>query len=248
MPLEINGVSKAFGRQSVFSNFSAHFGENAITVLLGPSGCGKTSLLRMIAGLLSPDSGSISGMESERLSFVFQEPRLVPWLCVEDNVALAARDRLSRAQARERALGFLSIVGLDSFAQRKPRALSGGMRQRASLARAFCRPAGLLLMDEPFQSLDLRLRLSLMDEFIKLWEREPKTVVFVTHDIQEALYLGDEVLSLGGSPAEIIDRFAIPARRGERDLTDDSMNELERRLYYSLVKGRGLPRSTPVSG
>jgi NitT/TauT family transport system ATP-binding protein len=248
MQLEIDGISKSFGPQSVFSNFSARFGENAITVLLGPSGCGKTSLLRMIAGLLPPDSGSISGAESDDLSFVFQEPRLIPWLSVEDNVALAARDRLAKAQARERALGFLSIVGLDSFAQRKPRALSGGMRQRASLARAFCRPAGLLLMDEPFQSLDLRLRLSLMDEFVKLWEREPKTVVFVTHDIQEALYLGDEVLSLGGSPAEIIDRFSIRVRRGERDLGDPAMSELERRLYFSLVKGRGRPLSTPVSG
>lgn len=242
MPLEIAGISKRFGTQAVFSDFSARFEDMRITVLLGPSGCGKTSLLRMMAGVLALDSGSISGLEGNSLSFVFQEPRLVPWLSVEENVALSARDSMPKARALERARGFLSIVGLDSFAQRKPRALSGGMRQRASLARAFCRPAGILLMDEPFQSLDLKLRLSLMDEFAMLWEREPKTVVFVTHDIQEALYLGDEVLSLGGSPAGVIDRFAVPARRGERDLADPLMSELERRLFRTLVTGRARPR------
>jgi NitT/TauT family transport system ATP-binding protein len=242
MRLEIDGISKAFGEQPIFSSFSASFEENAVTILLGPSGCGKTSLLRMIAGLLPPDSGTIRGMDPASLSFVFQEPRLVPWLSVEDNVALAVRDSLKPLAARERALKFLGLVGLGDFARRKPRILSGGMRQRASLARAFCRPAALLLMDEPFQSLDLKLRLSLMDEFVKLWQEEPKTVVFVTHDIQEALYLGDEVLVLGGSPAEIVDRFSIRQCRGTRDLADPGMSELERRLYVSLVKGRGSPR------
>jgi NitT/TauT family transport system ATP-binding protein len=235
MPLELRGISKAFGAQKIFEDFSSLFGDRSISVILGPSGCGKTSLLRMIAGLLEPDSGSISGFDPESLSYVFQEPRLAPWLSVEENVALSVRDRLGSLQARERARRFLDLVGLSEFAQRKPSSLSGGMRQRASLARAFCRPASLLLMDEPFQSLDLKLRLSLMDEFARLWEEDPKTVVFVTHDAQEALYLGDEIIVLGKAPASILDRFPLPPRRGKRDLADPSLAELERRLYRSIL-------------
>lgn len=236
MPLELEGVSKSFGNHLLFSNFSATFAERAITVLLGPSGCGKTSLLKIVAGLLPPDSGRVSGVDGDGLSFVFQEPRLAPWLSVEENVALAARDVLPRREALERARRFISLVGLSDRARMKPAGLSGGMRQRVSLARAFCRPASLLLMDEPFQSLDLSLRLSLMDEFILLWREEPKTVLFVTHDIQEALYLGDEILVLGLSPLSVLDRFSLPIERGSRDLAE--MTELERRLYGSVLGDR----------
>lgn len=233
MRLELTGISKSFGKLELFSGFACAFEEGSVTVLLGPSGCGKTSLLRMIAGLLSPDSGIISGVNLDKLSFVFQEPRLAPWLSVEENVALAARDVLPRREALDRARRFIELVDLRDSAKAKPRSLSGGMRQRVSLARAFCRPAELLLMDEPFQSLDLGLRLSLMDEFTALWREEPKTALFVTHDIHEALYLGDEIVVLGGSPLGVVDRFPVHPERGSRDLSD--MTELEKRLYRSLL-------------
>jgi NitT/TauT family transport system ATP-binding protein len=235
MNIEISGLSKSFGELVIFSDFSASFPGKSVNVLLGPSGCGKTSLLRMVAGLLPPDSGSILGADPERLSYVFQEPRLIPWLSVEENVSLAAADALPKPLTLERARHFLEVVGLSDFAQRKPRQLSGGMRQRASLARAFCRPADLLLMDEPFQSLDLKSRLSLLDGFIALWEEEPKTVVFVTHDVQEALYLGDSVRALSKAPARVLDSFGIAQGRGERDLSSPSLTELEHRLYRSIL-------------
>ncbi len=240
MDIKLEALSKSFGNLPVCQDLNLLFKENRVNVLLGPSGCGKTSILRMVAGSLAPDAGSISGVERENLSYVFQEPRLLPWLSARMNIALAVLDRMPLKAALLRADRYLDALGLADFSQALPSALSGGMRQRVSLARAFCRPAGILLMDEPFQALDLGLRLRLLDEFSRLWEEEAKTVIFVTHDIQEALYLGDSLTILSPRPARILDSFDIEEARDTRDLACDKMTRLEHRLYKLLLGDQGL--------
>src|SRR5262249_41712773 len=158
--------------------------------ILGPSGCGKTTLLRIMAGLETPTAGTLAFCSSDDQrpsnSMVFQEHSLFPWLTVIDNVAFGLEMRgISRRERYTRARAFLDTVGLSKFRQHYPHQLSGGMKQRASLARALVNDPELLLMDEPFAALDEQNRLLLQDELLRIWERDRKTVVFITHSIDE---------------------------------------------------------------
>jgi NitT/TauT family transport system ATP-binding protein len=196
--------------------------------------------LRILAGLAEPDSGRVEFDGDRRLSFVFQEPRLIPALSAMDNLVLALRGVMDDSSARARAERFLRIVGLGEAMGKKARLLSGGMRQRVALARAFAFPSRLLLMDEPFQSLDIGLRARVLDSFAALWEEEPRAVVFVTHDPDEALYVGDRVHIMGGRPARMVDSFMVPGKRGSRALMEGELLETERRVYRSLLGRDGL--------
>ena len=175
----------------VLRGLNLRVGQGSFTAIVGPSGCGKTTLLRIIAGLLRPGGGelSFSGTEPPRRSFMFQDPRLLPWLTVEQNLLLAFPR--GRAAGLDRAL---ELVGLSAWKRAYPRQLSGGMAQRAALARALCRDPQLLLLDEPFGSLDALTRIRLRTELDELWKALRITVILVTHDIEEAVYLGDRVL------------------------------------------------------
>jgi NitT/TauT family transport system ATP-binding protein len=212
------------------------FAENSLSVILGPSGCGKTSLLRMITGLVEPSRGSLGDIDRSKISFVFQEPRLIPWLCVEDNIRLVLPKADMALGAADRLNHILDLVELGDFRKVKPRSLSGGMRQRVSLARAFA-PRGkeLLLLDEPFQGLDLRLKIAIMAALVRLWENEPKTVILVTHDVQEALYLAQRVVVLSPRPARVLVDESVPGRPGARDLSQDVFLGLEHDLIRTLL-------------
>ena len=167
-------------------------------VLCGRSGCGKTTLLRMIAGLEKPESGTVT-FKGERktpsLSVVFQEPRLFPWLTVEENIALAVRHEPHSVQ-KEKTGRMLEMIGLTQSARAKPRELSGGMAQRVSLARALVSEPDILLMDEAFSALDALTRTRVRNEFIRLWQAHPMTVVLVTHDVLEATLLASHITRL----------------------------------------------------
>ncbi|ADK82248.1 ABC transporter ATP-binding protein [Sediminispirochaeta smaragdinae] len=215
----------------VFRRFSLEFPEGEITAILGPSGCGKTTLLHLIAGLLIPSDGSIGRDTGEAVSYLFQEPRLLPWMTVLENVCLVNKDEGAVRR-------FLEIVGLRSSASRYPGELSGGMRQRVAMARAFAFDASMLLMDEPFQALDLALRLSLVNAFRHIWGQEPRTSIFVTHDIQEALVLGDRIFVLDGPPVELVGRFVNPVDRNQRSIHDPRLLALEAELYHLLIDER----------
>ncbi|HRZ89209.1 MAG TPA: ABC transporter ATP-binding protein, partial [Spirochaetia bacterium] len=225
MPYSLFELRKAFGDLPVLDGFSLDLPERKVTAILGPSGCGKTTLLHILSGLIPPDSGERRGLGEARFSYVFQEPRLVPSLTALENVELVLRSSFGVPERRERALRFLEGVGLSEARDQRPRQLSGGMRQRVSLARAFAYPADILLLDEPFQSVDLRTRTGLMDAFLELQTADPRTVVFVTHEVKEALYLGDIVTVLSDKPARILDRkeLLLPRERrryGSADLSD----------------------------
>jgi NitT/TauT family transport system ATP-binding protein len=197
--------------------FSASAGE--IVGIVGPSGCGKSTLLRVIAGLLTPTAGTVelgrgAAAATCPTALVFQEHGLFPWMSVVENVAFGLEmSGVGHADRRRRALGVVERVGLARFADSYPHELSVGMRQRAGIARAFVSAAPILLMDEPFGSLDAQTKRILQDELLDLLAADPKLVVFVTHDIVEAVHLSDRVLVMSRRPGHIQDEVRVPEAR-----------------------------------
>jgi NitT/TauT family transport system ATP-binding protein len=216
--------------------------EREFLCIVGPSGCGKTTLLRLIAGLLEPTSGEIIFHEEApasrpRTAMVFQEHGLFPWMTVLDNVAFGLEmQRVSRQERNGRARSFIEKVGLASFANSYPHELSVGMSQRVGIARAFVADAQILLMDEPFGSLDTQTRLVLQEELLRIWKDYQKLVVYVTHDIEEAILLGDRVLVMSGRPGRIREDIPIPLAR-PRDLSardDAQVTEIKWHIWKML--------------
>lgn len=219
---------------SVLNDFSLHIIPGSITAFVGPSGCGKTTLLRLIGGLESPEAGSVIREQGEEgpFSYLFQEPRLLPWHSVLANVELVLRplyqDHTKRIQ---RAQDFLHLVGLHEYGRFKPDQLSGGMRQRVAIARAFAYPGKVMLLDEPFQSLDTHLRWALVAAYLSLWEAERRTTVYVTHDVPEAFLMADMVVRLSSRPMKIIETFTLETPREQRSLSDSEFLDLQRAFY-----------------
>lgn len=199
------------GGRTVFRDLNINAAHGEFLVLLGPSGCGKSTLLNLLAGFLAPDRGTVSvnghaaRPEMQELGYVFQQPQLFPWLNALDNVqfGLKMAGHLAPPAQREKALSFLRLVGLEDAAGLWPHQLSGGMRQRVALARALAPEPALLLADEPFAALDAISRRRMNEELLRLWATLGQTVVFVTHDIEEALFLADRIVVLGRAPAGI---------------------------------------------
>ncbi|MDX1623916.1 MAG: ABC transporter ATP-binding protein [Gemmatimonadota bacterium] len=214
---------------------------NEIIGLVGPSGCGKTTLLKILAGLMNPTSGRIvlerEGGGTSANALVFQDHGVFPWLTVVDNVAFGLEMKGVRARRRrERACDFLRRVGLLDFRDRYPYELSVGMRQRVGIARAFVSDVPMLLMDEPFGSLDAQTRLLLQEELLTIWEQDRKLVVYVTHDIEEAILLGDRVLVMSGRPGRILEEIPIPLARPRALAAPDrpDIKELKWHIWHLL--------------
>lgn len=231
----INKLCFAFGNNVLFDNFSLELNAaDSPLMVLGPSGCGKTTLLRLIAGLLTPASGLII---APKVSFAFQEPRLFPQLTTLENVALPLEvASLSKAAALERARYFLELVSLSDKAGEYPPTLSGGQAQRVSIARAFAYPTPLLLMDEPFQSLDIPLRIELMETLQRMLNVAPRFLFAVTHDPREAIFLGKRVIVLGKTPHSLVFDETINLRPEDRiyGTASPAANALERKLLRAL--------------
>jgi NitT/TauT family transport system ATP-binding protein len=233
MKLECRHLSKIFGEGSnatrAIADISFETTEGEFLCILGPSGCGKTTLLKIIAGLIEPTSGEViyNGKSSDGPlnSMVFQEHGVFPWMNVIDNVAFGLEMRgVPRKERYDRSIDFLKRVGLAQYAMRNPHELSVGMRQRIAIARAFVNNPEILLMDEPFGSLDAQTRLILQDELLKIWSDHKKTVIFVTHDIDEAILLGDRVLVMTSVPGTIREVITVGIDR-PRDLQIESTRE-----------------------
>ncbi len=215
-------------------------------VLVGPSGCGKSTLLMMMAGLLRQTSGAITingqpipEPDPDRVGVVFQEASLFPWLTAEENVEfpLALRG-VAKRERRAKAQDALQLVGLDGFGKRHPHELSGGMKQRVSIARGLVQDPPVLLMDEPFAALDEQTRMTMGDELLRIWAATGKTVVFVTHSLTEAVYLADEVLVMSARPGRIVDRLQVPLPRPRTYdmLSGDAFGSLRDRIWRHIRK------------
>lgn len=211
--MKIENLSLGFGDQQIMDGFSLDVKPGTITCLLGPSGCGKTTLLNIVASLRKPEAGTIIFDDSEKgsISFLFQEPRLFPWRTALENLTIALG---GDAETAER---YLSLVGLKDAMNKYPGEMSGGMRQRIAMARAFSYSSGLLLMDEPFQSLDTELRSNLLKVFLGMWRESRQTVLWVTHDIMEACLAADNVICLSKSPMRIVHTEIIGSDRESRN-------------------------------
>lgn len=240
--IDVMNVSKRYASEqepvTVFENLSFSVADSEFVVVVGPSGCGKTTLLKMVAGIASPSGGSITvegtpiSEPSPEVAMVFQNFVLLPWKSVLENVAmgLKVQEGMEREPRERIAREWIEKVGLDGFENNYPAELSGGMKQRVGLARALAVDPKILLMDEPFGALDAQTRDTLQSELLELWSTERKTVLFVTHDIEEAIYLADRVLVMSEKPATIVDEMTVDIDRPRfgRRLEIESSDEFER--------------------
>ncbi|HPJ22069.1 MAG TPA: ABC transporter ATP-binding protein [Clostridia bacterium] len=234
MPLEIKGLGKKYDKHIIFRDFDITFKDNVINCILGASGCGKTTLLNIISGLDKYDQGEILGVENTTFSYIFQEPRILDWYTVEENMWYVMGG-MDRDAALLRISRYLDVTGLTKFKTYYPGQLSGGMKQRLSIARAFAYPGKVLLMDEPFKGLDIRLKRELTDEFIRLWKEDKRTVLFVTHEPEEALMMADNIHIIGGEPCMELYKTELKSERDSRNSEADEIVKTRKMLYSFFI-------------
>ena len=237
--ISLDRISLSLGGVVLYRNISIQIGDGEFFCILGPSGCGKSTTLRVISGLQPIDSGTvtIAGQPARDrwrdIAFVFQSPRLLPWRTARENVALGLEMRfpgMTKAEELKRADQMLDTVGLFADREKYPRMLSGGERQRVAIARAWAVEPTIILMDEPFSALDPHTRQRMREELIGLWSGTGKTVVFVTHDVDEALLLADRIILLSAKPTRVLDTMVVEDARPRVIDGDAGMTERHRHL------------------
>lgn len=221
-------VSHRYGVLPVHEGLKFTVRENEFLCICGPSGCGKTTLLDILAGLLKPSSGRVLvhdepvNPKRHNISFVFQEPSTLPWLSVRDNIAVGLRIKKRTAnEVRSIVDDILGVVNLRGYENYYPHQISGGMKQRVAIARAFATDADVILMDEPFVSLDQPTRERMQAEVLSIWERKKGTIIFVTHNLEEAVFLGDRAIVLSAKPARILADVPIALPRPRNTLSPE---------------------------
>jgi NitT/TauT family transport system ATP-binding protein len=226
--------SFAYEDLPILDDFSFSLGETGMTVFLGPSGCGKTTLLNLAARLLQPGKGSLIRRE-ESLSYLFQKPRLLPWKTVGENIGFPLSDSMAADEKRRKCDSLIKLVGLQGFEDFHPSRLSGGMEQRAAIARAFITESPLLLMDEPFKGLDIKLKMPLIRLLKDLLQIRKPTAVLVTHDVREAILMGDRIVYLDGPPLAVLEDMKGLFPVEERNTESQGFYEMEKRLYNLIL-------------
>ncbi len=219
--IQVTDVTKVYvtarGRTVSLDNVSLDVAEGEFITLVGPSGCGKSTMLNLIGGLLEPTSGdvlvhgdAVRGPSPDR-GVIFQQYALFPWLTALQNVEFGLRlQGLRKAERQEKAMHYLDLVGIADFANALPKELSGGMKQRCAIARAYAVNPSVLLMDEPFGALDALTRVQMQDELLSTWQKERRTIVFITHDVDEAVYLASRVVVMSPRPGRISEIIDVP--------------------------------------
>ncbi|MBN6050970.1 ABC transporter ATP-binding protein [Nonomuraea sp. RK-328] len=246
--VRLQAVSKTYGHGKAglpaLDNVALDVAPGEFVCLLGASGCGKSTLLSLVAGLDAPTAGRID-VDRRRIALMFQEPALFPWLTVSANVEMALRAKgLGKRERRARAADYLEIVHLGGFGRKRPHELSGGMRQRVALARALAQDADVLLMDEPFGALDAMTRDLLHDELERIWRERDLAVLFVTHNVREAVRLGDRVVLLSSRPGRVVQDFPVtlprPRRTDSAEVAEQA-GEITQRLREEVMRHGAAP-------
>lgn len=233
--IKINRLKKNYDSKKIFNDFNMNIEPYEITCILGPSGVGKTTLFNVISGLTDYDGGEITGIENRNISYLFQEPRLLPWLTVYENIDIVLKNIYPEKKRNEVITHHLEMVGLIEYIDNKPEELSGGMKQRLAIARTFAYPSTLLLMDEPFQGLDVKLKNDIIGSFLKLWEKDKRTVLFITHDIDEALKVSDQIYIIQDNPVKISQVEHIIDSKFSRDIYGDDYWKIRKRITKILT-------------
>lgn len=242
--VEFAGVHTTFAGNLVLSGVDFELARGEFACILGPSGCGKSTVLRIIGNLLPTQKGRVSiegevpSRAWEKLAYVFQSPRLVPWRSALSNVLLGMELRSGRSLAkgdrRARAHAALDLVGLSKDKDKFPGVMSGGERQRVAIARALAVDPDVILMDEPLSALDAQTKLRLRDEIVRIWRETGKTVVFVTHDVDEALYLADRVIVFSDKPTTVVGNYVLDQPRPRRLTTDPELTAVRAEILSLL--------------
>lgn len=206
--LKLNNIYKSYNNEKLYENFSIEFEENKISCILGPSGLGKTTLVNMITGIVTPDSGEICLPDNSIFSYVFQEPRLLEWYNVYDNIDIVLKKYYNSSERKNIIEKTLKLVDLQEFSKYKASELSGGMAGRVSIARALSCPSNILILDEPFKGLDYKLMEDLISNLKNILLEDKRTVIYITHDIDQALFLSDYIYVLNKKPIEIVSKIS----------------------------------------
>jgi NitT/TauT family transport system ATP-binding protein len=238
--LVLDRISHSWGDLKVLDGITLTAEPGEVTTVIGPSGCGKSTLLNIIGGLLAPSSGTVR-TEGEiaadclnPLTYVFQDFSLLPWRDVQSNVGLVLRNKMPAAARAERVREVLALTGLSDFADAWPRELSGGMKQRVGIARALAVRPACLLMDEPLSALDAQTRDLLLDEFVSIIGRSGTTTVYITHNLSEAVRLGNQIVVMSRRPGQVREIFRVEQPLSERSLDDPELKQLERTLWHII--------------
>lgn len=248
--LELKHVGKTFviedSEVRALNDITLDIKKGEFVSIVGASGCGKSTLLKMIIGLEGVTNGEIIINEGEEVSakdiqvgMAFQEARLFPWLSVEKNIEFGITSVQSKEQKKQLVKNMIDLVGLNGFEKALPKQLSGGMQQRVSIARALVNSPDILLLDEPFGALDALTRINTQTEVLKIWEKEKKTMILVTHDIDEAIYLSDRIIVLSSRPGEIKDIIPVEMMR-PRDRGSADFIKIRQRIYKEFFKNSNL--------
>lgn len=222
--ISIKNINKQFNNKVIFEDFNIDFYENQVNCIIGKSGCGKSTLLNIISGIIKNDDEKFETIEKYGVSYIFQDDRLIDWLTVGENITLVVKKLYNKKKCDDLCNKYLSLVGIKEYKNYYPQMLSGGLRQRVNIARAFIYPSKIIIMDEPFKSIDVINKEIIMNNFRKILEKEKRTVLFVTHDIDEALLLSDKIYVLGKLPVEIKKVF-------------DSKDTTKEEVYNLIKKG-----------
>lgn len=222
MTFNIKNINKTYGNKVIFRDFEIDFYRDKVNCIIGKSGCGKTTLLNIISGVTKSDIEDFETLERFKLSYIFQEDRLIQWLTVEENIKLIGKKYYDESVIDSVCDKYLELVGIGEYKKYYPQMLSGGIRQRVNIARAFICPSKVIIMDEPFKSIDAKNKKMIIERLKEIFKKEKRTAIFVTHDIEEALLLADKIFILGDSPVNI------------KDILDNNKN-LEKNSLYSLI-------------
>ncbi|MGL4914115.1 MAG: ABC transporter ATP-binding protein [Romboutsia sp.] len=201
--INISNINKKYDKKIIFDDLSIEFFKNKVNAIVGKSGCGKSTLLNIVSGVIKNDGIDINQLKKLGISYIFQEDRLIEWLTVEENIKLVCSKKYIKEELDFMCDKYLDIVGIGEFKKYYPQMLSGGLRQRVNIARGMMFPSQVIIMDEPFKSIDIKNKQAIIDSIKKIQKEEGRTIILVTHDIDEALYLADKIYVLADYPTSV---------------------------------------------